>query len=224
MEEQRKYAVTLTGGPLLMHWDNLFEASNLDKWRKAPENQKHKAAGDDRVPAWTWISYTYNDGKHVGIPYDNLMRCLMEAGALVPVPGGRNGKTFKAQTQSGMMIVEELWPLEIDGKAVPFEPIRALAKEMDFEKHQEATQRLGFSLFLKRARVGAAKHVRVRPRFDRWTASGTVIVTDEKITDDVIASFFSLGGAMKGLGDWRPSSPKSPGPFGRFSAVVKRIK
>ena len=97
----KRYEITLTGlSPLLMHWDNIDLAGQMKKWREDPENFKLSVAGDDRSPAFTWLGSMYHDGKYIAMPSDNLMRCYMEGGAQVLVPGGKNNKTFKAQTQS----------------------------------------------------------------------------------------------------------------------------
>ena len=137
------------------------------------------------------------------------------------VPGGRMGKTFKAQSQSGIMPRALGWPLLVNGKPIPPAPIKALLGEKDFAVHKEAVEKLGFSLFVKRARIGQSKHVRVRPRFDSWQASGELIVSDEQITEAVLRDILEMAGSYKGLGDWRPSS-KTPGTFGMFRADVSR--
>lgn len=216
----RTYTVSITGSsPLLMHWDNIAWADELTRWREDPQNKKTSKAGDDRSPAWSWLGSLYNDGANVALPSDNLMRALMESGASVPVPGGKNGKTFKAQSQSGMLVREEFWPVLVDGEPIPFAPLRELRAEHDFERHGAAAVEQRFSLFVKRARVGMTKHIRVRPRFDRWGLRGTIDVWDEQITGQVLVNLFAVAGAYKGLGDWRPSG-RTPGPFGRFSAAV----
>jgi hypothetical protein len=33
---------------------------------------------------------------------------------------------------------------------------------------------------------------------------------------------FAIAGQYAGILDWRPSSPKSPGPYGKYSARLKR--
>lgn len=222
----RTYEVTLTGkSPLLMHWDNIEWAGVMKRWREDPDNKSKSVAGDDRSPAFTWIGSVYRatDAGPVAMLADNIQRCLMEGGAQVQLPGGKNGKTFKQQSQSGMMPGEEAWPIRIDGNELSFPTIWGLRKEEDFEKHQELAVSLGFSLYVKRARIGARKHVRVRPRFDRWSCGGTIQVWDAKITARALNDILRMAGDYKGLGDWRPSSPKSPGPFGRFSAEVHEI-
>lgn len=219
----KRFEVTIESkSPLLMHWDNIDFAELLKKWREDPANQKYSVRGDDRSPAFSWLGCLYNDGSNVAVPGDNIMRALMEGGASVPVPGGKGGKTFKAQTQSGMAIDEEYWTLLIDGKPISMAPLTGLMSENDFTKHQEVAAESRFSLFVKRAKIGASKHVRVRPRFDRWSLRGLVNVWDEQIKKDALQNILSAAGSYKGLGDWRPSS-RTPGPYGRFSATVKEV-
>lgn len=217
----RSYTVTLTGKmPLLMHADNIEWADAMDGWKNDPANKKGSKAGDDRSPAFRWLGSLYHDGTHVAMPSDNLMRSFMEGGALVPVPGGKNGKTFKSQSQSGMLVDGTHWPLMLGGTPVPVAPILALKAEGDFEKHQATAQKAGFSLHVKRAKIGARKHVRVRPIFESWSVSGTIHVWDEQITKEILAQIVTQAGLYKGLGDWRPGG-KTPGPFGMFTATVK---
>src|SRR5882672_3789771 len=88
-----------------------------------------------------------------------------------------------------------------------------------FPDQVEGAKALGFSLFVKRARVGNNKHIRVRPRFDDWSTRGELMIIDDQITNDVVASILDISGRLKGLGDWRPSA-KTPGPFGTFKAKI----
>jgi hypothetical protein len=216
----RRYRININGvQPLLMHPDDIEWADQMERWKNDKDNKKTGKAGDDRSPAWRWVGNLYHDGNVVVMPIENIMRCLMEGGAMVLVPGGRSGKTFKAQTQSGIMPTSAAWPVLVDGKPVAFEPFKALIGNKDFEAHKQAAADHGFELFLKRAKIGANKHVRVRPRFDRWAISGELVVTDEQITTDVLSDILESAGRYKGLGDWRPGS-KTPGAFGIFEAAV----
>lgn len=219
----RKYAVTLTGKtPLLMHSDNIEWADFMEDWKNDPANKKNSKAGDDRSPAWRWIGSVYHDGKHVAIPQANIMRSLMEGGAMVPVPGGKSGKTFKSQTQSGMMSVEPFWLLSIDGALIQWTDIEVLQAEDSFKAHRETARGLGFDLMVKRAKIGSSKHVRVRPEFAAgWKASGTLAVWDEQITEVTLGQILEYSGQYKGLGDWRPGG-KTPGPYGMFEASIKK--
>lgn len=213
----RKYDVTLTGRtPLLMHQDNIEWADFLDEWKSDPANKKTSKAGDDRSPAWRWLGCVYHDGKVIGIPAANIMRSLMEGGAMVPVPGGKMGKTFKSQTQSGMMSVEPLWSLS---PAVAWSDIDALKAVDKFAEHKEAAAALGFELLVKRAKIGSSKHVRVRPQFRQWELNGTLAVWDDQIDAKALGQILEYAGQYKGLGDWRPGG-RTPGPYGTFDATI----
>lgn len=221
----RTYHITITGKqPLLMHHDDIGWADEMERWKLDKDNKKTSRAGDDRSPAHRWIGNLYRreeDGQIV-LPTDNIMRCIMEGAAMVLVPQGKMGKTFKAQSQSGIAPQARHWELLIGGKSIDTAPIAKLLKETDFSKHEEAARRMGFTLFVKRAKIGQSKHVRVRPRFDQWSASGHLLVVDEQITEQVLCDILECAGNYKGLGDWRPSS-KTPGTFGMFSADVRRV-
>jgi hypothetical protein len=218
----RTYQVFLTGEtPLLMHNDNLAWADVMKSWEKDPANKKNSTKGDDRSPAWRWIGSLYHEFGKIVIPADNLMTVIRNGGAMCPT--GKGQKTFKSQTQSGIVVNESAWPVEVNGKVLSFEPIKDLMHENDFEVHQKIIEDQGFMLFVKRAKIGANKHVRVRPRFDDWSCQGTVTVFDDMITDDVLQNIFTFAGAFSGLGDWRPSAPKSPGPYGKFTVAIKKV-
>lgn len=220
----RTYQITITGTqPLLMHHDDIDWADTMEQWKLDKDNKKASKAGDDRSPAFRWIGNLYRgeDGKII-LPTDNIMRCLMEGAAMVLVPGGKSGKTFKAQSQSGIMPRAVGWELKCAGKSIDTSPLQKLMREYDFARHEETARRMGFTLFKKRARIGQTKHVRVRPRFDQWSSSGELLVVDEQITDGVLSDILEMAGKYKGLGDWRPSS-KTPGTFGMFAAEVKRL-
>jgi hypothetical protein len=92
-----------------------------------------------------------------------------------------------------------------------------------FAEHHTRVRDLHFSLFVKRAKIGTSKHIRVRPRFDNWTSEGRIIATNDEINLKVLQSIFDMAGRFKGLGDWRPGC-KTPGPFGTFTAEIKEIK
>jgi hypothetical protein len=216
----RTYEISITGKrPLLMHQDDVEWSDSLDRYRLENIGGDPGKPGDDRSPAWRWIGSLYHDGEQLVMPLDNVMRCLMEAGASVSTGKGR--LTFKSQTQSGIVPTEMGWPLLVNGKAIPFKPFQELIDEQiaDFAFHKQTAIDNGFELFVKRARIGQSKHVRVRPKFEDWSMQGELTVVDELITDTILSQIFEIAGQYKGLGDWRPSS-KTPGPFGQFEAAV----
>lgn len=220
--EMKTAKVQITGRtPLLMHADNIEWADLMEAWKNDPKNKKLSKAGDDRTPPFRWLGCLNHDGKVVTIPSEYLMKCIMEGAAQMPVPGGKNGKTFKAQSQSGLMCADFHWPLVVAGKTIPIEDLLALRDgDFTYKDHVETVQSMGFSLFMKRARIGQQKHIRVRPRFDEWSLSGEITIMDSQITKEILQGILSISGQYKGLGDWRPGC-KTPGPWGMFDAIVK---
>lgn len=216
----KRFQFTLTGFmPLLMHADNIEGSDELQEWRKQPANKGVSVAGDDRSPAWTWQTYCYHDGQHITMPAENVMVALRQAGAQMIL---KKMKTFKEVTQSGLLISTEACEFRNDGKQIKWADILAM-RGKTFAEQSAACKKLGFELFVKRARVGNSKHVRVRPKFAaaKWSVSGEIQVLKPEITGDILKQLFDLAGKA-GLCDWRPSG-KTPGPYGQADAVVKEI-
>lgn len=219
---QKDYAITLTGiNDLLLHKDNITWCERVKKWSKDPANKKDSVAGDDRTPAWTWLGYCYDANGLMVIDADNIMSMLRDGGKKCPAPTGKG--SMKSQTQSGIICAEIGWPIEINGSTINYKAILdQLANEHDFELHEKVAKENGFELFVKRAKIGKNKHIRVRPRFSRWSASGTLMVTDKQITQDMLQMILNFAGVYCGLGDWRPGN-MAPGQFGTFEARVELI-
>lgn len=216
----RTYRVRLEGKtPLIMHQDNIEWSDRMDQWKLDPKNKAASKPGDDRTPPFRWLGALYHDGQQIVIPSDNVMRCLMAGGAMLPT--GKGQKTFKAQTQSGMMAPEIYWPLLLDGRSIPVTDLLENFERRTWEEWNNLAAKLGFMLYLKRAKIGQSKHIRVRPRFDRWRVEGSLIVLDEAITGDTLAQIGSLSGQYAGLCDWRPGG-KTPGPHGMFEFHVTK--
>jgi hypothetical protein len=216
----KRYLITLKGeSDLLMHADDVVWSDFMKKWEKDAK-KGDSIAGDDRSPAFRWIGYLYVENDRVVMPSDNLMTAIREGASKITVKGN---KTFKSQSQSGIIVDQTSWPLMVNGREIPADKINALKTEMDFEVHKATAFELGFELFCKRAKIGQNKHIRVRPRFFNWSCTGTITVIDPKITKETVIRIFTEAGLYSGLCDWRPSSPKSPGSFGKFTAEVEEI-
>lgn len=203
--------------PLLMHADDIFFADELAEWRKAPENKNQSKSGDDRSPPWTWQTYLYSDGEHVAMPAANIMVALRTAGTQLILKGK---KTYKELTQSGLLIDTEFCRFTVDGKQIPLAKMVAI-RDLPFSEQAKAVEKYGFALYAKRAKIGQAKHVRVRPRFNEWVIDGEINILSPDISDDTLKQIFQIAGNC-GLGDWRPAC-KTPGSFGMFQAEVKRV-
>jgi hypothetical protein len=211
---------TITGvTPLILHADSVEWADQMEAWKNDPNNKKDSRAGDDRTPAFRWLGCVACDEKAWVLPTENLAACLMKAAARVPMPGGRGSKTFKEESMSGMSIDGVGLPLKVNGKVLPKTLLTSLEKEKDFSKHQAACQAAGVELFVKRASVNNTKHIRVRPRLVGWSCGGELVVWDERL-EKSLPQIFDIAGKQIGLGDWRPSSPRKPGPYGRFEVEL----
>lgn len=224
----REVFVTLKGEqPLLMHADDINACERIEKWRQDPANKTKSVAGDDRSPAWTWIGYLYRVAGKIGIPADNILTMIREGAAKVPMTraqGGRSAaETWKKRSQSGIIVANTLWEIVTKhGNTISFDDVSPLLEEENFPAHIDYVENLGFELHLKRAKIGSSKHVRVRPYFDAgWSVSGNLFIVDEGMTMEVLESILVSAGKYCGLCDWRPSSPKSPGPYGMFSVEIK---
>jgi hypothetical protein len=216
-----EYAFRLEGSTsLLMHADDVLNSDDLVAWRRDPKNKSVSVPGDDRSPAWTWQSYLYHDGTHIAIPQECLMASLRSAGAKMTLKGQT---TFKALSQSALTIGSEYCEFTNAGKQISVADILKL-RNRPFAEQVQGAREQGFDLHVKRAAVGTAKHVRVRPKFSSWAVSGTIEVSDPVITESVLSQMFEIAGRKAGLGDWRPSAPKSPGPYGMFSSQVRPLK
>lgn len=203
-----------------MHRDNIEGGDVLKEWRQDTANKNQSVPGDDRSPAWTWHTYLYHDGEHVTIPQDNVMAALMAGGTQVTL---KKQKTFKELSQSAILIGTEHLRFEYaDGRQLSFKQVEAM-RDLPFVKQVDECRKLGFRLFCKRAKVGTAKHVRVRPRFDKWRVSGELQVDSADLPFDKLELIFWYAGRA-GLCDWRPNSPKRPGPYGMFESKLKKIK
>ena len=176
--------------------------------------------GDDRSPGWTWQTYLYHDGTHLTIPSDNIMATLRKAGSKIQSKGK---STFKSMAMSGLFILEEYCKLLVDDKPIALKEIVKL-RDKKYSDQAAAVQDLGFKLKVKRATIGSSKNVRVRPQFDEWSVKGVISVTEPAITEDILKDLFQIAGSSVGLGDWRPSAPKSPGPYGMFTSKIVRVK
>lgn len=214
----------LTGTmPILFHADDIEAADALDEWRKRPEHKNISKAGDDRSPPWSWRTYLYSDGKHLTMPSACLMVALRNGGAKLIM---KKQTSFKEVSQSGMLVTSEFCEFfGGDGKQVSMAKLRwqdtcAEGPGLKFVDECKLAESLGFKLFAKRAKVGQSKHIRVRARFNKWTIRGSVDVSAPELTFEVVSQIFDLAG-KSGLGDWRPGC-KTPGPFGMFTAKLRK--
>lgn len=221
---QKAYHFSIIGtSPLLMHADDVMSADALAAWRKDPANKRRSVAGDDRSPTWTWLTYLYSDSGKVVMPSENLLAMVSKGGS--SFKSGRMG-TLKAEVAASILF-RPAYPLLIgvDYHELLMSDVEdCKADDVPFSEQMARARELGFGLDVRRASVSTSKHVRVRPRFARWKVEGEFDAADDgALSEGVLQQLFSLCGRRVGLGDWRPSAPKKPGPYGMFMASVEEV-
>ena len=203
--------------PLLMHADDVEAQTMVKEWQVAPANKNISVPGDDRSPAWTWQTYLYrNSDGIVAMPADNVMVALRQAGAKMTL---KRQTTFKAITQSGLLMTDETLEFTNAGKLIDAK-VFAENRDDKFTDQKKAAEAAGFELLIKRARIGTQKHIRVRPMFRSWTVSGVMQIMAAEISFESLQMLFELAGDV-GLCDWRPGC-KTPGRFGMFEATISK--
>ena len=160
----------------------------------------------------------YHDTEHIVVPGDNLWTCFREAATSVTLKGN---KSFKESAAAGIFIEQEQLPVLVNGRPIAIASLLE-SREKSFADQCKLVKSLGFRLFVKTVRIGQAKHIRVRPRFDSWELRGTMLVTADELTLDVLNMIGEVAGHRKGLCDGRPSSRK-PWPYGQFSIAFERV-
>jgi len=97
------------------------------------------------------------------------------------------------------------------------------AFEYDSAKLGKTVEELGKKAqFTVGVRVGQARTLRTRPKFDEWACEFQVEVDDELVDEEQLAHWLDIGGRRIGIGDWRPSKS---GHYGRFETLsIEKIK
>lgn len=212
----------LTGEmPILIHADDIDASDDLKAWRTDPTNKKHSVPGDDRSPAWTWQCYLYKDEEHLIMPSENVMAAIRYGAKKVLT--GKKQETFGRISQSGLLIPTAKCEFFGPNGKVPTTLLKEI-HDLPFGDQANKVKKYGFELFKKRCPIGNSKHVRVRAKFEQWQVKGQIEILDDLITVERLTTILELSGKYSGLGDWRPSAPKSPGPYGRFTAKVTKAK
>ena len=74
----------------------------------------------------------------------------------------------------------------------------------------------------RRSGISGTPDIRHRPEFFGWSMVILIEYEPNLISPDQVINLVNRAGSGSGLGEWRPSSPKSPGTHGRFE--VERTK
>lgn len=172
---------------------------------------------DDRsVPdRWKQCLYIYNE--HVVLPEPNIKASLEHAGSKLHLDHSVTAK----QLITNELFLDDAYPNLYTG--TPLQRLSATSVEGisgSFDEQAAQVKELGFELNVQAVSSWKGKMVRVRPCFKQWAIGFNFQVYHHALTLARLQEVFNRAGVMSGVGDYRPSSPKRPGPFGRFKAQV----
>ena len=141
-----------------------------------------------------------NKEGQVIMPWDNIFACLFDGSK-----GMKKGKTAVTRIVYTSLAITDLEPLVlVEEKPVTIDLIR----ENDW-------------LYSKGAVISGRRIDRVRTAIpEGWELSfGIVTKPNNILSTEDIQTIVENAGLYAGLGDWRPSAPKKPGPYGTFEVI-----
>ena len=81
----------------------------------------------------------------------------------------------------------------------------------------ERLHEMGVSIRRDAVTVGMGKDLRYRPIIHNWTAEFDLEYHPNQVTLEGLMNLINTGGSLNGIGEWRPSSPKACGDWGRYT-------
>lgn len=173
--------------PLLMNRMTQDQVLGLRTKRKAAKSKTNDETPREEAARKV---YTDSDGRAY-IPTENLMSCLIGAGSYIRLDGKRQMSTSKGSIVPGFLALNET--------------------HLGLEEQQwEVDIRPG------RNPNGGEAVCLVRPRFDRWGFTVTLLLDTMQVSETLCRELFDIALSRVGLGDFRPARK---GTFGR-SVIV----
>ncbi len=175
--------------PILLHNGQLCDPSNpfVKALQAATSANKGKNKTDAKTAdiaklEWRGSLYVNQQGRLV-LPAE-----LLDAAILGGAKKSKNGMQFKA----GAFVTDDA-ELRIPTQYNEVDEL------YEHEQHRDS----------RAVKVGQARIMRMRPRFNDWSCEFTLCYNEDVVTEDKILSAVNDAGSMVGLGDFRPR-------FGRF--------
>jgi len=192
----KEYQVTIEGSvPLVMH--NGQTADPLNAYSKAlkqiSSKRKKVDADHEKMAEIEWEAALYLDRSH-NLPKVNISGHVIES---CIVAGAKKSKMGQAAKTA--LFVDGDAEFLVRGKQVTLDEIKGKPE---------------FRLAVP-VKVGTARIVRTRPKFDTWSATFKLQVMDNVANESDVKDWLRDAGLYVGLCDWRPR-------YGRFS--VKEFK
>ena len=148
-----------------------------------------------------WRKGTYTNGKgQVIMPWQNIFACLFDGSK-----GMKQGKTAITRIVYTSLVVADPEPLVLYDK----NPITLdMIEKNDWLNYSGAV-------------VSGRRIDRVRTAIpEGWEITFPILTKpNNRLSSSEIKNIVENAGIQAGLGDWRPSAPRKPGPYGTFEVV-----
>jgi len=178
---------------------NRMSESVLEGLRTKTKKPKAANIGTTRTPREEASEKVYLHGGKCALPGENLMACLICAGAFIRLDGKRMVSTAKSTLLPGFMSLLTPVIMLVDPDSLRKEA----AWEPDVRKGTNPN--------------GGEAVAICRPRFDRWAFESQIEIDENEIGENAIRDLWDKAGRRIGLGDFRP---QRKGIFGRFVVEV----
>ena len=191
----KEYEVTIEGTvPIVMH--NGQTADPLNPYSKAIKvisgKRKKVDADYEAMAALEWEAALYMDESKRITMYGHVVEACIVGGAK---------KSKSGQQAKTALFVDGDAQFFVDGKEVNLADIK------DDKRYRLAVP----------VKVGMARVVRTRPKFDKWSAKFTLHLMDNVSNASEVEGWLRDAGMLVGLCDWRPR-------YGRFKLVEFKEK
>ena len=188
-----RVAVTCNGITPMLH--NRILPDVLENIRI--KTKKPKTAPPPRTPREEATPKVHTDFEGWPIiPTEMLFSCLVGAGRSVRLEGRKMVSTARETRLPAFMTIEDPYIRIIN----PENPSEKPAWEVDMRAGRNPN--------------GGELVCIVRPRFDIWSFTANIVITQDSINPYKIRELFDIAGRQQGLGDFRP---EKKGYFGQFT-------
>lgn len=187
----QKLTARLTGvAPILLHSGQMIDPRNeYARAMKAVSSKKMKTDADhEEMARIEWMAGLYLRGGKVVLPSEVIEAALVSAAKKT-----RAGKT----AQAGLFCESDAPLIFPDADKTP-DALWGMGKRYAWGAP---------------VRVGQARVIRTRPRFDEWGADVALTFDDTLLNRAAVVDMLTVCGDQIGLCDWRPK-------FGRFAVEV----
>ena len=183
---------------------NRMSESVLEGLRTKIKKPKAAGIGHTRTPREEAAEKVYLVQNKASLPGENLMACLIVAGAFIRLDGKRMVSTAKSTLLPGLMTLgtPTLFLVDPDNRKLE-------AKwEPDVRKGTNPNGNEAVAI--------------CRPRWDRWAFECQIEINELEIGENAIRDLWDKAGKRVGLGDFRP---QRKGIFGQFVVETwKRVE